>query len=209
VLRATLVVLALTLAAGGCISVGIGEADAPAQVQYRLEDRTPPPANAGTPVPRSLVIVALPSAGVGDSFSMAYSRAPQQRSLYQHASWTDRPSVRIVQLMARRIDARGLFKSVTELGHGIRGDLVLNVMVDELVHDTASARARVHVTAELIDRSNRMLVARRRFEAAAPVAQENSAAAADAMSRAVTTVIDDMMAWLEPAASRLPAAAAR
>jgi ABC-type uncharacterized transport system auxiliary subunit len=206
VLRATLLVLAIALPAGGCISVGIGDDNAAAQVQYRIEDRTPPPEKVATPAPRSLIIVPSPSAGVGDTFSMAYSRAPQQRSLYQNASWTDRPSVRIVQLLARRIDARGLFASVAELGHGIRGDLVLNVIVEEFVHDTTSARARVHITTELIDRSNRMLVARRRFEAAAPVAQENAAGAADAMSRAVTTVIDEAMGWLESAAARLPAA---
>ena len=109
----------------------------------------------------------MPSVGVGDTFSMAYSRAPQRRSLYQYASWADRPSSRIVQLLTRRVDARGLFTSVAELGHGVGGDLMLNVTVDELVHDTAAAVGRVQLTAELVDRTDRTLVARRRFEASA------------------------------------------
>lgn len=191
----------------GCISVGIGTSESSVQAQYRLDDLAPPPARAGQPVPRSLVIAAMPSVGVGDTFSMAYSRAPQRRSLYQYASWADRPSSRIVQLLTRRVDARGLFTSVAELGHGVGGDLMLNVTVDELVHDTVAAVGRVQLTAELVDRTDRTLVARRRFEAATPVASENAPAAVEALSRALTSVLDELMPWLESAAARRPAAA--
>jgi ABC-type uncharacterized transport system auxiliary subunit len=136
----------------GCISVGIGNGEGNVQAQYRLEDLAPPPAPATRKVPRSLVVAAMPSIGIGDSFSLAFSRAPQQRALYQYASWADRPSNRIVQLLTRRIEARGTFTSVAELGRGVGGDLTLNVTVDELVHDTAGARGRLQLTAELVDR---------------------------------------------------------
>lgn len=191
----------------GCISVGIGTGESSVQAQYRLDDLAPPPARAAQPIPRSLVIAAMPSVGVGDTFSMTYSRAPQRRSLYQYASWADRPSSRIVQLLTRRVDARGLFTSVAELGHGVGGDLMLNVTVDELVHDTAAAVGRVQLTAELVDRADRTLVARRHFEAASPVAAENAPAAVEALSRALTSVLDDLMPWLESAAARRPATA--
>ena len=204
-MRAALLALALCLLSAGCISVGVGEGSSQANVQYRLEDTAQLPPRAARQVPRSLVIVSMPSASVGDTFSMAYSRAPQQRSLYQYASWTDRPSNRIVQLLERRIDARGLFESVSELGHGLRGTLVLNVTVDELVHDTVAGRGRLHLTVELIDRTERTLVARRRFMAEAPVAQENSRGAAEALSRAVTTALDEIMTWLESVTAQLPA----
>jgi ABC-type uncharacterized transport system auxiliary subunit len=191
----------------GCISVGIGSGESSVLAQYRLDDLAPPPARAAQPIPRSLVIAAMPSVGIGDTFAMAYSRAPQRRSLYQYASWADRPSSRIVQLLTRRVDARGLFTSVAELGHGVGGDLMLNVTVDELVHDTAADVGRVQLTAELVDRTDRTLVARRRFEAATPVASENAPAAVEALSRALTSVLDDLMPWLESAAAQRPAAA--
>jgi ABC-type uncharacterized transport system auxiliary subunit len=179
------------------------------QAQYRLDDLAPTPARAGKSIPRSLVIASMPSIGIGDTFSLAYSEAPQQRSLYQYASWADRPSNRIVQLLTRRIEARGSFGSVVELGHGVGGDLTLNVTVDELVHDTVADRGRLQLTAELVDRTTRTLVARRRFQADAPVAQENARGAVEAMSRALTTVLDELVAWLEAAADKLPATAAR
>ena len=193
----------------GCISVDVGNSDGPGQAQYRLADLAAPPARAARTVTRSLLIVAVPSIGIGDTFAMAYSRAPQQRALYQYASWADRPSSRIVQLLTRRIESRGLFGSVAELGHGVGGDLLLNVSVDELVHDTVAARGRLQVTAELIDRNGRTLIARRHFEAAAPTSQENARGAVEALSRALTTVLDEMMPWLEQAAGQLPATAAR
>ena len=207
--RAALALATASVLLAGCISVGVGNGESSVQAQYRLEDLAPPPAPARRTVPRSLVVAAMPSIGIGDSFSMAYSRSPQQRALYQYASWAERPSNRIVQLLTRRIEARGSFASVAELGRGVGGDLVLNVMVDELVHDAAGARGRLELTAELVDRGTRTLIARRRFEANAAVAQEDARGAVEALSRALTTVLDEFVPWLETAADKLPASASR
>ena len=207
--RAALALASASTLLAGCINVGIGTGESSVQAQYRLEDLAPPPPRANKTVPRSLVVASMPSIGIGDSFSMAYSRSPQQRALYQYASWADRPSNRIVQLLTRRIEASGAFASVAELGRGVGGDLTLNIMVDELVHDTADARGRLQLTAEIVDRATRTLVARRRFEANAPVAQENARGAVEALSRALTIVLDELVPWLETAAGKLPASASR
>ena len=205
--RFALVVGCSALLLAGCISVDVGNSDSNVRAQYRLADLAPPPGPAGKTVARSLVVASMRSLGIGDTFAMAYSRAPQQRALYQNASWADRPSNRVVQLLVRRIDARAAFTSVAELGSGVGGDLALNLTVDELVHDTAAASARLELTAELVDRTNRSLVARRRFSAAAPVAQENARGAVDALSQALTSVLDELVPWLEASAAKLPAAA--
>ncbi len=207
--RAALALATSSALLAGCISVGIGNSESNLQVQYRLEDLAPPPPPAKRTVPRSLIVAAMPSIGIGDSFSMAYSRSAQERALYQYASWAERPSNRIVQLLTRRIEARGAFASVAELGRGVGGDLALSVTVDELVHDTAGARGRLQLTAELVDRSTRTLVARRSFQASAPVAQEDARGAVDALSRALTTALDELVPWLETVADKLPASASR
>ena len=120
--------LALALASAsallaGCISVGIGNSESNVQAQYRLEDLAPPAARRARTVPRSLVVASMPVDRHRRLLSMAFSRAPQQRALYQYASWADRPSNRIVQLLTRPIEARGAFASVAELGRGVGGDL--------------------------------------------------------------------------------------
>jgi len=205
--RSALIVGCSALLLAGCISVDVGNSDSNVRAQYRLADLAPPQSPAGKTVARSLVVVSMPSLGIGDTFSMAYSRAPQQRALYQNASWADRPSNRIAQLLVRRIDERAAFTSVAELGSGVGGDLALNLTVDELVHDTVAASARLELTVELVDRTTRNLVARRRFSAAAPVAQENARGAVEALNRALTTVLDELVPWLEATAAKLPAAA--
>jgi len=207
--RSALLAGCSALLLAGCISVDVGNNDGNVRAQFRLEDLAPPTVPAGKTVARSLVVVSMPSLGIGDTFAMVYSRAPQQRALYQNASWADRPSNRVVQLLIRRIDARAAFASVVELGSGVGGDLALNVTVDELLHDTAAARGRLELTVELVDRTTRSLIARRRFTATAPVAQENARGAVEALSLALTSVLDELVPWLEASAAKLPATASR
>lgn len=204
-LRWVRLLLALCVAAliGGCISVGLG-GEGTALAQYRLEDMSPKVQARATPIDRRLLISTLPSETIGDTYSMAYTRALQQRQFYQFASWTDRPSARIVQLLSERIEGRGVFESVSRLGGGIGGGLILNIGVNEFVHDVRTSTARIEVTAELIERRGRALVERKRFAASAPVAEENAPSAVAALSRALTTLLDQLVPWLETTAEALP-----
>ncbi len=188
---------------GGCISVGLG-GEGTALAQYRLEDMSPKMQARATPVDRRLLITTLPSETIGDTYSMAYTRAAQQRQYYQFASWTDRPSARIVQLLIERIETRGVFESVSRLGGGIGGGMVLNIGVNEFVHDIRSSTVRIEVTAELIERRGRDLVERKRFTTSAPVAEESAPAAVTAWSRALTSLLDELVPWLEKTAEALP-----
>lgn len=197
--------LAVSTAAftAACINVGLGGEASP-QAQYRLEDLSPKVQPRSTPIDRRLLLSTTPFESIGDTHSMAYSRAGQQREFYQFASWTDRPSARIVQLLTERIEARGMFESVSRLGGGIGGGLILNVGVSEFVHDVRTGTARVEVTAELIERRGRNLVERKRFTASAPVAAENAPSAVAALSRALTTLFDELVPWLERTVEALP-----
>ena len=190
--------------AAACISVdvGVGE-DGKIQTQYLLADLAPKPERRAAPIARRLLITPVPSA-IGETFSIAYSRAAQQRSFYQFATWTDRPSTRIVRMLVDRIEARGMFTSVALLGNSVGGDLLLNITVVDVIHDVTTATGRIEIQAELIERRGRRLVARQRFSAGAPVAQENAPAAVAALSRAITTIIDELVPWLEKSAEALP-----
>ncbi|MBA2412026.1 MAG: membrane integrity-associated transporter subunit PqiC, partial [Burkholderiaceae bacterium] len=159
-----LLVFCVAALIGGCISVGLG-GEGTALAQYRLEDMSPKVQARAAPIDRRLLISTLPSETIGDTYSMAYTKAAQQRQFYQFASWTDRPSARIVQLLSERIEARGVFDSVSRIGGGIGGGLTLNIGVNEFVHDIRTSTARIEVTAELIERRGRDLVERKRFSA--------------------------------------------
>ena len=198
-----LLVCAAAALIAGCFSIGLG-GEGTALAQYRLEDLSPKQQPRATPIDRRLLISTLPSEAIGDTYSMAYTKAAQQRQYYQFASWTDRPSARVVQLLTERVEARAVFESVSRLGGGIGGGLILNIGVNEFVHDLRTGSARVEVTAELIERRGRTLVERRRFTSSAPVAQENAPSAVAALSSALTTLLDELVPWLERTAEALP-----
>jgi len=191
---------ALVALLAGCISVDIGK-DTAQQAQFRIVD-----GSAMTPAARSssreLVVAPQPSAAVDDSFALAFSRAADQRAAYQFATWSDRPSSRLAQLLVDRLEARRAFASVALIGRGVAGDLQLNLTVNDFFHDAAASpgTARVEVSAELIDRTSRKLLARRSFSSTAPVAQANAAGAAAALSAASRAVLDQIVPWIEAAA---------
>jgi cholesterol transport system auxiliary component len=201
------VVAGLALLTAGCISVDVGK-DTPQQAQFRIIDGNAAPQPAARSTGRDLVIAPQPSAAVDDSFSLAYSRAPNQRAAYQFATWSERPSTRLSQLLVDRIAVRRAFTSVALAGRGVAGDLQLNLSVNDFFHDAASSpgTARVEVSAEMIDRTTRKLIARQSFSASAPVAQADSAAAAAALGVASSRVLDQLVAWVESHA--IPAALA-
>jgi cholesterol transport system auxiliary component len=203
----SLIVSGIALLCAGCVSVEVGK-DTAQQAQFRILDGSAAQQPAARPNGRDLVIAPQPSAAVDDSFALAYSRAPNQRAAYQFATWSDRPSSRLSQLLVDRLDTRRAFNAVALVGRGVAGNLQLNLSVNDFFHDAASSpgTARVDVTAEMIDRSTRKLIARQSFSATAPVAQANSAAAAAALSVASRQVLDQLVAWTE--ANATPAALA-
>lgn len=203
-MRRALRILAVAAAAllAGCVSLKVGSDTAPL-AQYRVVDTAAAPAPAARSNGRDLVIAAQLAPSLDDSFAMTFSRAPGQRAAYQFATWSERPSARLAQLLVDRLSARRAFNSVALAGRGVAGDLLLNVAVSDFYHDAAQAAGsvRVAVSAELIDRNTRRLLARRTFEASAPVAQANAASAAAAFSDASSRVVSDIAAWLETAAA--------
>lgn len=202
-MRASLLLLLISVLLAGCVSVNVGSDEGKVQTQYLLSDLSPTTERRSTPIPRRLLVTPVPSS-VGETFAIAYSRAAQQRAFYQFASWADRPSTRFARLLVDRIEARGMFTSVAALGSNVGGDLLLNVLITEVLHDVPAGTGHVEAQVELIERRGRRLVARQRFAASVPTAQENAPAAVDAMSRAATTILDQILPWLEKAAESLP-----
>ena len=205
------VLAVVALLAAGCVSVDIGKDSETQLAQFRILDTAAAPPPAAQPNDRQLVIAPQASPSIDDSFALAYSRAPNQRAAYQFATWTDRPSSRLSQLLVDRLSARRTFASVTLTGRGVAGDLQLNLSVDDFLHDAATnpGSARVEVTAEMIDRATRRLVARQSFSATATVAEANATGAAAALSAASSRVLDQLVVWVEASATSAASAPTR
>jgi ABC-type uncharacterized transport system auxiliary subunit len=208
-----LLAAACALTLGACASIVPERAP---QSYFKLEapakaDPQPNPASNLPRIDRSLVIVPSPLGAAGAAYALAYARSPGERAFYQHAQWIDRPNQRIAQMLLQRLEARRRFAAVSQLGSGVAGDLLANVIVDDLYHDLTGGGAgvgRVDLTIELVDRSERTLIGRKRFTAATPAAIANSEAAAAALNRSVDIVLDQAAVWIEQQTARAPPAAA-
>jgi cholesterol transport system auxiliary component len=210
--------LGAVLFAAGCVSIGGG--DTPARTWYRLEDRGGEAVAAsdrraaaagagaaqqagdrsrGPAIDQVLLIAPVLASSFDESSMLAYSRAPGTRAHYQFAGWTEPPAKRIGVLVERRFAARGRLAAVAQSTAGVRGDLLLNLTLEDLYHDVSSSpgSVRVGMVAELVHWRSRKLLARRAFEQAAPVSRESAGAAVDGFNGALSALLDQLTAWVE------------
>lgn len=178
--------------------------DVPPREFYVLEDLAK--AGAGPAIPSGRVLLVSPATASPfyDTQSLVFSRAPGQRAYYQFAGWTERPGRRLTELLTRRLEAQGGLKSVASTTAGVRGDLVLNIRLEEFYQDVTAepGNVRVEVTTELVDHSTRSIVARRRFAHSAAAAGGNAQAAVAAFNRATTALLDDVTVWVADSAGK-------
>ena len=199
--------LAATACLAGCVSVSLGSADAPALTYYVLADARP--ANVAAPSAKPFAPLAIQGAAgdpLADSIALVFSRRDGERSVYQFASWSERPSRRLAHLAQQRLQAGGRFASVTLLGQPVAAEWLLSLTLETLVHDvsTSPGRAQLALRAELINRRDRSLVASRAFTAAPPVAEPAAPAAVVAVGTAAADVLDPLTAWVEATVAAHP-----
>ncbi len=202
---AAIAVAAVLLA--GCVSVRVGNSDAPGPTYFVLADARPATPTAPAPgATARLAIQAGASDPLADSTAIAFSRRPGERSLYQFASWSERPSRRLALLAQQRLEARGRFASVSQLGQPLATDWLLTLAIETLAHDvgTTPGRAQLVLRAELIDRRDRVRVAQRVFSAAPAVAEESAPAAVAAFGLATAELLDQLAEWVEATVAAHP-----
>lgn len=143
---------------------------------------------------RSSVLLVHPTAvsAFYDTQRLVFSRAEGQRAYYQFAAWTERPGRSLSELLMRRLGASATTS-------GIKGELILHTRLDELYHDATSTPGAVKIalSAELVDAAGRRVGERRRFSSHVPVGSENAVGAVEAANRAVSEVLDELVAWVE------------
>ena len=208
-LNQCLLVVGICVAVSACGGLAIGGQQAmnwytlsdqalttPSRVTKPIVPNPTPGAPAGA---KALLIGPITSNPFYDSTQLAYSRSDIARAYYQFASWTERPTKRLAVLIEQRLNARNQFEVVASSTAGIRGDLLLNLTLDEMYHDTTASPplARVVVRAVLVDPRQRRQLAQQRFEKTSVVANPDAVSAVRAINAATTDLLDDLSSWVE------------
>lgn len=204
---ATFALVAL-VALPGC---GTLASDAPRFDFYVIQDLRPaatPPATPAAPrVDRTLLLTTGPTQALFDSDRIVFTRDGVGRAYYQYSNWSERPARRIVALAEARLAQGGGFRAVAQTLAGVRGEQVLSLRLEELVHDDSASPGvlRLTVIAELLDWRTRTMIARRTFTRIETVGTRDAKGAARAANVAVTGLLDEVVIWTEASAAALPA----
>lgn len=192
-----LIIAMMTLGLSGCISLA-GNQHAPLITSYVLEDAGHPRL-AATKNPHIVLIPDTSTNAFYNTDSIAFSRAPGTRGLYQYARWTERPGKRLSELLLRRLEAERIFATVASSGSGIKGDWLLDTRLLAFYHQasTSPGSVRVELRAEVTDLHHRTLVARKLFAVDIPAPTYNAAGAVTAFNTATGQLLDEIGNWLE------------
>lgn len=197
---------ALLLGLGACANPLTNSA--PGTDYFVIEDlRTAGNAAPGAArIDKVLMISGGPVQALFDSDRLVFSRTDASRAYYMYANWSERPGRRLLTLAESRLSASGNFKAVVQTTAGVRGDLLLNLRLDDLTHDDSKqpGQMRLVVVAELIDWKTHQFLQRRRFEQIAPVSSRDAAGAARAAQVAMTAFLDDLQGWVRQTAGPQP-----
>jgi cholesterol transport system auxiliary component len=192
---------AIGVALAACVSLGQQEPQRHYVLEPAAGDKPNRPAIARE---ATLLVAPMTAAAFYDTPEIVYSRAPGERAYYQLSTWTERPSRRMTDLLIARLERAGSFTTVARAASGVQGNLVLNAHLAAFYHDAATppGRVEVAVVAELVDTTQRSLLARRAFERSAKAATHDAPGAVAAFDQATAQILNDIVAWVGATAPR-------
>lgn len=172
---------ALLVFVAGCLP---GGGTREAHRYYVLEAPEP----TTTPTGVAFVVPPTTTASFYDTQDLVYSRSPGTRAYYQFNGWTERPGRAIHQALQARLQPSGASKR----------SLVLRTHLEEMYHDAAQppGTARIVLSAELIDPTRNVTIARRTFSESAPAPAYDAQGAVQGFRQALGTLLDEVVVWV-------------
>ena len=160
---------------------------------YALDARFEP--RAGQAVGTLTLVVARPREGAGfDSARMAYMRRPHELEYFSRNQWVDDPGKMLAPLLVQAIEARGVFRAVTQTTGTVTGNLRLESEVVRLQQEFLAAPSSVHLTlrVQLIDVPGKRVVATREFDLSENAPSENPYGGVVAANRVVQRALTEV-----------------
>ena len=171
----------------------------PAAVHHFLIDYPPPIPKAEACSAETLKVLEFATAHAYNSPSMAYSSGPFRRDSYVYSRWRVTPGEMVTDYLVRDLRRAGIFGGLFSYREEGGGRFSLEGTVDEfLENDEANtAKAVLSVTVTLLETRTtdvaRLVLFQKNYRVAEAMAQKSPEALAEAMSKAVARLSDDLM----------------
>lgn len=151
----------------------------------------------GPSVPWQLSIDTPIASDALDTARMLVMPSPGALETYKGARWSDTAPLLLRALMVQAFQQSGRISGVGASTSGLHGDYLLAVdLYDfETQYRDGSPHAVIRLNAKLTDSSTNRIAAARAFEADAPVAGSQAAAAAAAFDQALAELLPSIVDW--------------
>jgi cholesterol transport system auxiliary component len=186
--------LAAALVLGACSSL-TGKKE-PFTV-YAPRYSAPTDAAKGAPVPWQLSIDTPVASDALDTPRMLVMPSPGALETYKGARWSDTAPMLLRALMVQAFQQSGRISGVGASTSGLHGDYLLatDLYDFETQYRDGSPHAVIRLNAKLTDSSTNRIVAARAFEADAPVAGSQPAAAATSFEQSLAQLLPSIVDW--------------
>ncbi|MEZ5543142.1 MAG: ABC-type transport auxiliary lipoprotein family protein [Pseudomonadota bacterium] len=149
---------------------------------------------AGVPV----LLIARPRAhGAYDTTRIAYMQQEFGLRYYTRSSWADTPARMLAPLLAEAFNASGRYQALYASPGQVTAQLRLDSELLSFYQDFTRHPAEMHVTlrAQLVDLDAHRVVATQLFDIREPSASEDAYGGVQAANRAVTRLLEDLVAF--------------
>jgi len=167
---------------------------------YTLQSTGIQPPAATPAKPCFSLRIEIPAAAPGLNTSrMAYSRESHRLEYFAYHEWVSPPSRMIASAMEKDLEDSGLFTVVLTGSPDIRTDWRLDSDLQILQQDFSSGESfvRLAIRINLVDLSDRVLMASKTFSYVESAEGQNAEAGAAAANRAVRTFLQDLTVFLD------------
>lgn len=145
------------------------------------------------------ILISLPQAAAGfDNHNIIYTRSPQQLESYRDSLWVDTPARMLLPLIVHYLDASGKFGAVLAATTSpIAGEWRLDSEIIRLQQEfqglnDEQAKVRFTLRVQLLDLSQRDILATQLFEVTVPMAEANAKHGVLASQLAVETLLQQL-----------------
>lgn len=156
-------------------------------------------ARVAQPGIHGVLVVGMPQAEAGfEQPRMAYLQRPYEVSYYATNVWVDAPARMLAPLLARSLEATGLWRVVVSMPTVVRGDYRLDIsgLVLQQEFLQQPSRTRLKVRAQLLAMKDQRVVGVRSFEVLEPASSDDAYGNVQAANRAVAQVLAALNDWL-------------
>lgn len=193
-----LATLALLASCGPLVQVGGN--DAPPAMLLTLRATATPVATA--PAAKPVTVMVLPPAATGalQTLRLPVTVGAVELQYLVGATWSEQPNRLFRRVLADTIVARGLIV-IDPRGPSPRADMTLSGTLSDFGLDVrAPGNPHVNVRYDaVLNSTNGTLIAARRFDASAPVADKSPAVVGAALNDAANRVASDVADWVAQA----------